>query len=92
MWFSKYLSDVVLKALTAEGRARWDKLSGPVTPREQSIIRLIADGQSNKRMALILGISLKTVEAHRANLMRKLEIKSTASLVRYAVRNHIVEA
>jgi DNA-binding NarL/FixJ family response regulator len=63
-----------------------------LTPRERSVIQLIADGYTNKQAARMLGISLKTVESHRANIMIKLEIGSSADLVRYAVRNQIVEA
>jgi DNA-binding NarL/FixJ family response regulator len=63
-----------------------------LTPRELSVVRLIADGHTNKQAARLLGISLKTVESHRANIMIKLEIGSSADLVRYAVRNQIVEA
>jgi two-component system response regulator NreC len=63
-----------------------------LTPREKEIIRLLAGGSSNKEIALALGISIRTVETHRANLMHKLGIDSLAALVRYAVRNHIIEA
>lgn len=63
-----------------------------VTSREREIIQLLAEGKSNKETASILGVSAKTIEAHRANLMRKLHLRSLSDLVRYAVRNHIVEA
>jgi DNA-binding NarL/FixJ family response regulator len=63
-----------------------------LTSRESTIVQLIADGESNKRIAGILGISLKTVETHRANIMHKLELRSTADLVRYAVRNVLTVA
>jgi DNA-binding NarL/FixJ family response regulator len=63
-----------------------------VTGREREIIQLIAEGKSNKEAATTLGISVKTVEAHRANLMRKLHLRSLSDLVRYAVRNKIVQA
>lgn len=62
-----------------------------VTPREREIIQLVAEGQSNKEAASTLGISVKTMEAHRANIMRKLHLRSVSDLVRYAIRNKIVE-
>jgi DNA-binding NarL/FixJ family response regulator len=63
-----------------------------VTPREREIIQLVAEGRSNKETAAALAVSVKTVEAHRANIMRKLRLRSASDLVRYAVRNRIVEA
>jgi DNA-binding NarL/FixJ family response regulator len=65
---------------------------GVVTPREREIIQLIAEGKSNKETAAALGVSTKTVEAHRANVMRKLRLQSISDLVRYAIRNKLVEA
>ena len=62
-----------------------------VTAREREIIQLVAEGQSNKEAASTLGVSVKTVEAHRANIMRKLHLRSASDLVRYAIRNRIVE-
>lgn len=57
-----------------------------LTPREHEIVRLIAEGKRNKKIAHMLGISTKTVEAHRAASLRKLGAHSTAQLVRYAIR------
>ncbi len=62
-----------------------------LTPREREIIQLLAEGKTNKEVANSLGISVKTAETHRAAIMRKLELKSTADLVRYAVRNNIIQ-
>jgi DNA-binding NarL/FixJ family response regulator len=62
-----------------------------LTPREREILQLVAEGRSNKEIATTLTISTKTVEAHRANLMRKLRLTSVGALVRYAVRNQIIE-
>jgi DNA-binding NarL/FixJ family response regulator len=61
------------------------------SPREESVIKLIAEGHGNKAIADVLSISLKTVESHRAAAMRKLKLSSTADLVRYAIRNKLVE-
>jgi DNA-binding NarL/FixJ family response regulator len=63
-----------------------------VTGREREIIQLLAEGKSNKEAAATLGISVKTIEAHRANIMRKLRLHSVSELVRYAIRNKIVQA
>jgi DNA-binding NarL/FixJ family response regulator len=63
-----------------------------VTPRERQIIQLLAEGKSNKESAVALGVSVKTIEAHRANIMRKLHLRSASDLVRYAIRNNIAQA
>jgi DNA-binding NarL/FixJ family response regulator len=63
-----------------------------LTAREREIVQLLAEGKSNKDAATALGISVKTIEAHRANLMRKLHLRSVSELVRYAIRNRIVQA
>lgn len=63
--------------------------SGMLTHRERGIVQLVAEGHSNKQIASILNIGIKTVETHRASVMRKLNFTSSAELVRYAVRNKI---
>jgi DNA-binding NarL/FixJ family response regulator len=63
-----------------------------LTTREREVVRLLAHGQPNRQVASALGISVKTVESHRANVMKKLELRSIVDLVRYAVRNRLVEA
>jgi len=63
----------------------------PLTPRETEVVQLIAEGRSSKEAAAVLGISDQTVETHRANAMRKLQIHSVTELVRYAVRNRMIE-
>lgn len=63
-----------------------------LTLREREVLRLLAQGHSNKEVAAFLGISRKTAEVHRTNIMRKLEVHSFAELVRYAIRNKLVEA
>ena len=71
------------------------KKSGPdalLTAREKAVVQLIAEGNTNKRIAEILSVSLKTVETHRASAMHKLSLDTTAALIRYAIRNKIVEA
>jgi DNA-binding NarL/FixJ family response regulator len=61
-----------------------------ITAREREVIRLIASSHSNKQVAIQLGLSVKTVENHRANLMRKIEGNDTASLVRFAIRTGLI--
>jgi DNA-binding NarL/FixJ family response regulator len=60
-----------------------------VTAREREIIQLLAEGKSNKEVAVALGISVRTAEAHRANINHKLGFTSLTDLVRYAIRNRI---
>jgi DNA-binding NarL/FixJ family response regulator len=62
-----------------------------LTPREREIVQLLAEGKSSKEVAVSLFISVKTAETHRANIMRKLEVHSVSELVRYAVKNHMIE-
>jgi DNA-binding NarL/FixJ family response regulator len=62
-----------------------------ISPREREIVELLAGGQSNRQIAQLLNLSLKTVETHRANIMHKLGLRSIRDLVLYAVRNHIIE-
>ena len=64
----------------------------PLTSRELELLQLIAEGKNSREAASVLGISTKTADTHRANLMRKLQIHSVTDLVRYALRNHIVSA
>jgi DNA-binding NarL/FixJ family response regulator len=68
-----------------------DLAPAAVTAREREVIQLVAEGRSNKEAASELGISVKTIEAHRANIMRKLHLRAVSDLVRYAIRNNIVQ-
>ena len=76
-----------LKSATQPKEAAPDGL----TPREREIVQLLAEGKSNKDVGSLLGISVKTAETHRAAIMRKLGFEAFSELVRYAVRNHIVQ-
>ena len=87
-FFTKGVSDSLLDVFMAGP----EKAISAITSRERSVVQLIAEGHSNKEAARVLNISLKTVETHRATIMRKLQIASSADLVRYAIRNKIVEA
>ncbi len=62
-----------------------------LTPREREVVQLLSEGKSNKEVAVSLSISSKTVEVHRANVMRKLGLHSITDLVHYAIRNKIVQ-
>jgi DNA-binding NarL/FixJ family response regulator len=62
-----------------------------LTPREREVVQLLAEGKSSKEVAIVLSLSVKTAETHRTNVMRKLDLHSVADLVRYAVRNNIVQ-
>ncbi|MCA1808055.1 MAG: response regulator transcription factor [Lentisphaerae bacterium] len=78
------------KILDRHGRAR--KPVASLTPREMAVLQRIAEGDANKQIAAELGISIKTVEKHRDNLMRKLAIHDTAGLTRYAIAAGIIES
>jgi DNA-binding NarL/FixJ family response regulator len=62
-----------------------------LTPREREILQLLAEGKSNKEVATLLNISVNTAEAHRANIMLKLDFHSLAELIMYAIRNNIIQ-
>lgn len=92
-FFSGRVASVVLRGFLSpsEHRAAGEAAPGGLTARERHIVQLIAEGRSNKDVAVRLGVSVKTVDAHRANLMAKLNLHSAVDLVRYAIRNRIVE-
>jgi DNA-binding NarL/FixJ family response regulator len=86
-----FFSAKVSEALLGSFRQRGSRRASPLTSRERSVLQLIAEGHTNKEAGGILNIGLKTVESHRAAIMRKLNLSSSAALVRYAIRNKIVE-
>jgi two-component system, NarL family, response regulator NreC len=88
-YFSSKVSEMIFSGFL-QGRMGVEDTA--LTPRERESIQLIAEGRSNKEIAELFGISVKTVETHRAAIMRKLRLESLADLVRYAVRNGIIEA
>jgi DNA-binding NarL/FixJ family response regulator len=88
-YFSSEISETLLDHFVDSCRPEGNISS--LTSREREIVQLIAEGKINKQIAHILDISVKTVETHRATAMHKLKLRSTAELVRYAVRNNIVE-
>lgn len=66
--------------------------SRTISDRERQVLQLVAEGKTTKEVASLLGISVKTAESHRSNLMEKLDIHDTAGLVRYAIRHGIIES
>lgn len=88
-YFSGAVSEALLDHFLDSSHSRND--ASMLTTREREVVQLIAEGKINKEMAHILSISVKTVETHRASVMHKLNLKTTADLVRYAVRNNIIE-
>jgi DNA-binding NarL/FixJ family response regulator len=93
-FFTPYVTDVILSKLNPRGPVTEipELIRERLTSREREIVQLLAEGKSSKLVASSLGISYKTVETHRANIMRKLELHTVTELVRYAVRNQIIEA
>jgi two-component system, NarL family, response regulator NreC len=92
-FFTSEISQILFaKFLSGSGRKKQNGQEHAVTSRERDVVRLLAGGNSNKEVANCLGISIRTAETHRATLMRKLGLESLAALVRYAIRNHIIDA
>ena len=92
-YFAGRVSAVVLDGFLKRGQVT---LEGPtaerLTSREREVVQLLAEGKSNKQIARLLDLSVKTVETHRTAAMRKLELNSLPDLVRYAVRMQIIQA
>jgi DNA-binding NarL/FixJ family response regulator len=87
-YFSASVSETLLQGyLSAEAALDPKQL----TPRERQIVKLVAEGKTNKHIALILSVSIKTVETHRSSAMHKVGAKSSADLTLYAARNDLVE-
>lgn len=81
-----------ISALVLDGYLNPVTRENPVlTPREREIVQLVAEGKSTKELADSLGIKPKTAETHRTNIMRKLNLHSVTEVVRYAIRNKLVE-
>jgi DNA-binding NarL/FixJ family response regulator len=92
-FFSARLADVILQGYLKGGadKAEAPSAAAKLTAREREVLQLLAEGRSNKEVAHALDIGVKTAEAHRANLMKKLGVHSMSELVRFAIRNKIVE-
>jgi DNA-binding NarL/FixJ family response regulator len=91
-FFTPRATEVILSNFSGGSRAEPPELVGDrLTSREREIVQLLAEGKSSKEVASSLCISVKTAETHRANIMRKLQLHTVSELVRYAVRNQIIE-
>ena len=88
-YFSDHVSETLLDNFVDQAGSGCNGVS--LTAREREVVQHIAEGNSNKRTAQLLSISVKTVESHRTTSMRKLDIHSTADLVRYACREGLVQ-
>jgi len=87
VYLSPSVSGAVVQAYLARSEAPYD----PLTDRERQVLQLVAEGNTTKEIALILGVAAKTAETHRVKVMDKLDIHSTAGLVRYAIRRGLVQ-
>lgn len=80
---SKFVVDAYIKGESAP--------VDPLAPRERQVLQLVAEGKRSKEIGVLLGLSTKTAESYRARVMEKLDIHDTAGLVRYAIRQHLVQ-
>lgn len=90
-YYSQQVSSVIVQHLTNPNKAKSSKGGVPLTKREIEVLRLIAEEYSNPEIAKELFISIRTVDTHRRNLLEKLQAKNTAGLVKYAIKNGIIE-
>jgi DNA-binding NarL/FixJ family response regulator len=87
IYLSPGISEVVVQAYLSGTGLPPD----PLTPRERQVLQLIAEGKTTREIAQTLGVSVKTAESHRSRIMKKLRIRSTAGLVRYAIRRGLIQ-
>lgn len=87
VYLSPGISEVVVQAYLNKS----DYSSDPLSGRERQVLQLVAEGNTTKKVASLLGLSVKTAESHRARIMEKLDIHETAGLVRYAIRRGIIQ-
>lgn len=85
-YFTRFISNQ-----TDDDPAATERAPARLSAREREIIQLLAEGQTSKEVATLLGIAYKTVDAHRTNIMRRLSLHSVAHLVRYAIRERIIQ-
>jgi two-component system response regulator NreC len=93
-YFTTQIGEILFARMLHGKKGTAEETSGTsrLTDREREIVQLLAEGKSNKEVADMLGISVKTAETHRAAIMKKLQLKAFSELVRYAIRNHIISA
>ncbi|MGZ8850402.1 MAG: response regulator [Thermoanaerobaculia bacterium] len=88
VYLSPSVSGAVVQAYLTKSEVPYD----PLTDRERQVLQLVAEGNTTKEIALLLGVAAKTAETHRVKVMEKLDIHSTAGLVRYSIRRGLVQA
>ena len=88
MFLTQSISRTIVQAFLLKD----DLPEKPISDRERQVLQLVAEGKTTKEIATLLGISVKTAESHRSNMMDKLDIHDTAGLVRYAVRKGIIQS
>jgi DNA-binding NarL/FixJ family response regulator len=88
IYVSPAIAGIVLEASVARTATQRD----PLTSREREVLQLVAEGKTTKQAAQVLGVSAKTADTHRTHAMRKLGVHDTAGLVRYAIRQGLIEA
>jgi two-component system response regulator NreC len=86
-----YLSPGISAAVVEAVRSPQAPLEEPLTTREREVLQLVAEGKTTKEIAVLLGVSVKTADAHRTRLMQKLDIHDIAGLTRYAIRHGIIQ-
>lgn len=91
MFLSQNITQMVVDGFINDCQKKSRSGAEAISTREREILQLLAEGASNKDISGMLSLSIKTVETHRANIMRKLGFRNVADLVLYAVRNHIIE-
>jgi len=90
-FFTSKVAETVLHGYLNQRVVDDKPLKDRLTSREREVVQLLAEGKTSKEVAVALNLSVKTAETHRTNVMRKLDLHSVADLVRYAVRNNIVQ-
>jgi two-component system, NarL family, response regulator NreC len=88
MYLTQSISRTVVQAFLSKETLP----ESPLSDRERQVLQLVAEGKTSKEIASLLNISVKTAESHRSNIMDKLDIHDTAGLVRYAIRNGLIES
>ena len=91
-FFSGKISEMLLRGYLEGSRQNAVEALPTLTPREREVVQLLAEGKSSKEVASVLGTSPATVETQRAKIMQKLDLHSVTDLVRYAIRNNIIQA
>jgi len=90
-FFTSSVAEMVLQKYLEGNPDSAGHEASSLTPREREVVQLVAEGRTNKEVATALNISVKTAETHRTNIMRKLDCHSLSELVRYAIRNKIID-